>query len=240
MRAFGLTDVGLKRKINQDAFLCRPDIGLFVVADGMGGHRGGEVASQLAIDTIESSMEGALASQHSAENTPRSLLQAAITQAGSAIYEKARHDEDLAGMGTTVVAALVQGNKVTLAQVGDSRIYLGQRPHLWQITEDHSLMNEELRAGRLLPQDLLNYQFKNVITRSVGYEPRVAADFYERQKQEQDIFVMCSDGLSGLVPTEDIAKTLFSAPLEQAVMELVHLANARGGDDNITVVAFQA
>jgi PPM family protein phosphatase len=237
LNAFALTDIGLKRKINQDAFLRDDALGLYIVADGMGGHRGGEVASKLAVDVVQ---------QYCAENkgaSGRDLLDKGINASCAEIYKHALAHEELAGMGTTIAALLFtkEGNDeiVYIGQVGDSRAYLLCADGIWQVTEDHSLLNEEIRAGRLAAGQVASYQFRNVITRSVGYENHVAVDIYRRKLKPGDTYFLCTDGLSGLVSITEINDELRKNGLENGVKNLVGLANLRGGDDNITALACQ-
>jgi len=228
--SFAHTDIGLKRKINQDSYLKDDAQQLFVVADGMGGHRGGEVASKLAVDVIQ---------KFCCENkniNPRERLDKAVNLSCAEIFKKSTENEELAGMGTTVLAMLFEDNCCYIAQVGDSRAYLLNAGSVWQITEDHSLLNEEIRAGRIEAGQAANYQFKNVITRSVGYEKQVVVDIYRREIQPGDMFFLCSDGLSGLVNIEELGKEVAKHGPEQGLKNLVSLANARGGDDNITAL----
>ena len=231
--ALALTDIGLKRKINQDSFLKDDQLGLYIVADGMGGHRGGEVASRLAVEVIQ---------KFCAENQKlngRDILDQAINLSCEEIYRQSLENEELSGMGTTVLAILFQDNTVYVGQVGDSRAYLMNQSSIWQITEDHSLLNEEIRAGRLAIDQAASYQFKNVITRSVGYESRVAVDIYRRMVKANDTFLLCTDGLSGLVEINEMAEELNKSGLDTGLKNLVGLANTRGGDDNITALVCQ-
>ncbi len=231
--SFALTDIGLKRKNNQDAFLKDDELGLYVVADGMGGHRGGEVASRLAVEGIQKFVR---------ENKTlpgREVLDKAINFACSNIYHESLTHDELSGMGTTVLALLFQDDILYIGQVGDSRAYLMSGPAIWQVTEDHSLLNEEIRAGRLAAGQVSSYQFKNVITRSVGYESHVAVDIYRRRVQANDIYVICTDGLSGLVEINEIAEEIKKQGSEVGLSKLVSMANARGGDDNITALICQ-
>lgn len=231
IKGLGLTDIGLKRKINQDAFLMDEKQHLYVVADGMGGHLGGEVASRLAVETVQKFC------LESSSLSPQNLLQQGINLACQNIHAESQKNEELNGMGTTVVAMLFSKDVVFIGQVGDSRAYLLQKGGIWQLTEDHSLLNEEIRAGRLSADQAETYKFKNVITRSVGYEPQVLVDIYRRKIRPGDIYLSCTDGLSGLVNPEEIRKTMETHGIENGLAKLVQLAKDRGGDDNITVVA---
>lgn len=231
IKATAMTDIGSKRRINQDAFLKDDSLGFYVVADGMGGHRGGEVASQLAVKSLQEFVQ-----THHHGMPPDAMLERAINVAGEQIFKMAQENEELAGMGTTVMAMLFNNDRLYVGQVGDSRAYLISGNSIWQITEDHSLLNEEIRAGRISAGEAANYQFKNVITRSVGYENQVLVDIYRRQIRHGDIYLICSDGLSGLVETSQILEVIRRCGPEKAVKELVDLANKQGGDDNISVV----
>lgn len=230
LNSYAVTDIGRKRKINQDSFLKDDSLGLFVVADGMGGHRGGEVASQLAVKVMQ---------KFCSENrkaTPRDILDRGINLSSKEIYKESVGNAELAGMGTTVAALMFQEGVAYIGQVGDSRVYLVRGDEIWQVTEDHSLLNEEIRAGRIAAGQAQNYQFRNVITRSVGYEDHVSVDIYRRKAQPGEYYLLCTDGLSGLVEMAEIADELKRSGPDAGLKNLVELANARGGDDNITAL----
>ena len=233
INAWCKTDKGLRRESNQDSFLIDRDLGLFIVADGMGGHSGGEVASSMAVQTAEEMVRTFKGSGLS----PRDTLVKSYEESGHRIYDRAaRESTKLAGMGTTMVMSLLAGSSLFVANVGDSRAYLFRRPHLWQITEDHSLMNEQLRAGLIREDQLKQFVGKNVITRSVGYERDVSVDILERQLKSGDCFLLCSDGLTGLVTDSRISEILNETPAEQVVDRCLQEALANGGDDNVTVL----
>lgn len=227
------TDCGLKREINQDSFLINNDLGLYIVADGMGGHKGGEVASSLAVKTVEDVISAPPIPDLSA----RDLLSYAYSESSRRIYDMATSsDRELAGMGTTMVLLYQKDRKLYIGNVGDSRCYLFRRPHLWQVTEDHSLVMDQLRAGIINEDQVKKFVGRNVITRSVGYEREVSADIVEREVMRGDIFLLCSDGLSSLVSDEKIAEILNSHNPEKLVDECVDQALKHGGDDNVTVM----
>jgi PPM family protein phosphatase len=231
--SFAITDIGLKRKINQDAFMKDDSLLLYVVADGMGGHRGGEVASRVCVETIQ---------KFAKENrnlSGREILDKGINMGCREIYRQSQEHDELSGMGTTVMALLFQADVAYIGQVGDSRAYLLNDSGIWQVTEDHSLLNEEIRAGRIAAGEAASYQFKNVITRSVGYENQVLVDVYRRKVRPGDMYVLCTDGLSGLVEINEFAEHLSAKGPERGLRDLVNLANSRGGDDNITALACQ-
>ncbi len=227
---YALTDIGLKRKINQDAFLKDDALQLYVVADGMGGHRGGEVASQLAVEVIQKFVS------ENPSMHPREKLDKAVNLSCKEIYDQSKKNSDLSGMGTTIVVVLIWDGTAYIGQVGDSRVYLITQGGIWQVTEDHSLVNEEIRAGRLAVGQESTYQFRNVITRSVGYEDRVNVDVYRRQVSPGDTFLLCTDGLSGMVSVTEIRDSVLKHGPEMGLKSLIGLANARGGDDNITAL----
>ncbi len=227
------TDKGLRRESNQDSFLINKDLKLFVVADGMGGHSGGEVASALAVETVERF----ISDNFSVLKSSKDLLVKAYEAASNRIFDKAATESpELVGMGTTMVMTMVVDDSIFIGNVGDSRAYLFQRPHLWQISEDHSLVNEQLRSGAISESQLESFVGKNIITRSVGYERSVIADVLERPLTKGDQIMMCSDGLSGLVADKQISKVLNELKGQKAVDELIRLALENGGHDNVTVV----
>lgn len=228
-----LTDKGLRRESNQDSCLVNEKIGLFVVADGMGGHSGGEVASSMAVSVSEEVflVEKAL------ERSPRELILDAYESSSSRIFDKAATERpELSGMGTTMVMAYLRGHHLYIGNVGDSRCYMYKKPYLWQLTEDHSLINEQIRSGVMTESQAKQMVGRNVITRSVGYERDVVPDILERVVEPGEMFLMCSDGLSGLVDDENICKILKENPPEKVVEACVKEALANGGDDNVTVM----
>ena len=188
------------------------------------------MASKLAVDVIQKFC------RENKELHPRERLDKAVNLSCSEIYKMSLANEDLAGMGTTVLAMTFHEGAVYIAQVGDSRAYLLNDGAIWQITEDHSLLNEEIRAGRLEAGQASSYQFKNVITRSVGYESNVTVDIYRRKVQQGDILLLCTDGLSGLVGPQEIVAEIQKEGPERGLRNLIKLANSRGGDDNITIL----
>lgn len=231
-----LTDKGLRRDSNQDSYLINEDIGLFIVADGMGGHSGGEVASSMAVETVEE-----IALQPGAEKkSPRELILQCYEESSRRIFDKAAHERpELAGMGTTMVLSYLRGKHLYVGNVGDSRCYLFKKPYLWQITEDHSLINEQLRAGVMTEEQVHQFVGRNVITRSVGYEREVYPDVIEREVAPGEMFLMCSDGLSSLVPDQRICEIMNQNTPDKIVKACVEQALANGGDDNVTVLLLQ-
>jgi PPM family protein phosphatase len=235
----GATNIGKKRKVNQDSFLMEPGSRLFVVADGMGGHAGGETASRLTVETVVQSM---LSDKNSTLNMdPADLVMGAIHRANTAVYGTAEKNKALSGMGTTVVTMYFNSGKLFIGHVGDSRVYLARRNQLWQMTKDHSLVNEKLKAGIITREQMKRDKSRNVITRSVGFESSVLVDLYQKEVSPGDLYLACSDGLSGMVEDLDILQYIDqlgweSEDLNPLVNILIDKANEHGGDDNITCV----
>jgi protein phosphatase len=249
IEARGITDVGQRRDHNEDAFLVDEELGLFVVADGMGGHAGGGTASRLAVETIQAAVRHAkeaepdsfgLAAATVEESPLPDVLREAVEEACAVIYRTAQGDPELAGMGTTVTAALVDGRVAYVAHVGDSRCYLLRDGRIYQVSEDHSLVNEQLKAGAISPDEAKHSRFKNIITRSVGFEQQVQVDLMGLELEASDALVICCDGLTNLVDDPEILHIVEESTLDLAAGRLVALANDRGGDDNITVIVIRA
>lgn len=228
------TDVGLKRQSNQDTFLLDPDLGLYIVADGMGGHKGGEVASALASQTVKEIIHESYEKETGVD--PRELLTRAYKKASQKVYEESQQKEELRGMGTTMVVALIRNDDIYIANVGDSRAYLKTNDGYWQLTEDHSLVNEQIRAGLITEEQARSHFAKNVITRSVGFESEVHPDIIQKKLKVGDIFIICSDGLSGLVSDQKIAEICSNNKPSEVVLNLIQQAKSNGGDDNVTVL----
>jgi len=240
----GITDVGVKRTNNEDNYLINDELNLFVVCDGMGGHVGGEYASAIAVNTVEevlTSMEfrpadlGVEPDDGPVELT-REKLRYAIRLAGKRIFEKAKEEPELKGMGTTCLALLIDSGNAFIAHVGDSRGYVVRDGRIEQLTEDHSLVNEKIKAGLITPEQAKTHKLKNIITRSLGYMEDVEIDIQVRALRRGDNFVLCSDGLSNLVETGEIGETVLDFGCQEAARRLIETACERGGDDNVTVV----
>lgn len=241
LKVWSQTDVGLRRERNEDSCLFDEEIGLFLVADGMGGHRGGEVASKMAVETLREIVRAAILEKGQRKLQVRGLLERAYQEASRRIYAKSEEGNmELQGMGTTLVASFWYGDVLYIANVGDSRAYLYSHDELWQVTEDHSLVNEQLRAGLIQEKDLPNFTAKNVITRSVGFEADVQVDIVERRLQPGEMVLMCSDGLSGLVSDEEITQFCRTLKPSEIVSKCIDEAKKNGGDDNVTVMLLYA
>jgi serine/threonine protein phosphatase PrpC len=227
----GRTDAGRVRRRNEDAFVLDPP--LFAVADGMGGAQAGEVASRLAA--------AAFREYHDADRLePAERVEAIIKEANRRIYERARTDSEVSGMGTTVTAAILTNGRVSIGHVGDSRAYRVRGGELEQLTEDHSLVADLMRSGRLTPEEADAHPQRSVITRALGTDPDVDVDMVSVDGEPGDLFLLCSDGLTTMVPEDDILRIAQEAgTLDEVARTLVRAANSGGGEDNITVVLFQ-
>lgn len=245
VKAFGLTHVGRQRQHNEDAFLVEDDAKLFLVADGMGGHAAGEIASRIAVESINEFIvhtkeeDGTWPHAYD-ENYKRATnrLVAAVRLANTRVLEAMRKDARLRGMGTTVVACLADGSTMSVAHVGDSRAYLVRDGNLSRITNDHSWVFEQVQAGMLTESEAEKHPLRNVITRALGGALQVTPDASEIEARAGDVFLLCSDGLTGMVPESDILRVVASRQqdLEQACRDLIDAANERGGLDNVTAV----
>jgi len=248
IKACGLSDVGLTRAHNEDYFEIDPMHRLYVVADGMGGHSHGEVASQIAVNTIRDfvaktadkdttwpfGMDVRL-ERHS------NLLKMAVRAAHDQVLRAISKDGSLYGMGTTVVGLLIAGKTIAVAHVGDSRAYRLRGDKLEQLTQDHTWVNEQVVAGFLSKEQARSHPLKNVVTRALGGESDVLVDIRELEVETGDLFLLCSDGLTGMLSDSDIRDRLSSGrSLHEICRTLINDANARGGIDNITVVLLSA
>ena len=226
----GLTDVGRQRSSNEDSYLEAAPV--FAVADGMGGARAGEVASRLAVEAFAEHLD--------AGRSPESQLEGVATEANRKIYRLAQDEESYAGMGTTLTAAMLSGDEVVIGHVGDSRLYRLRGEDLERLTRDHSLVEELVRQGKLSPEEAETHPQRSIITRALGPEPDVEVDTFTARGRDGDVYMLCSDGLTGMVAEEELAVILRgSSTLERAAKRLVDAANAAGGRDNITVVLFR-
>jgi PPM family protein phosphatase len=226
----GRTDVGRQRSVNEDALVLAPPF--FAVADGMGGARAGEVASAMAADAFEGETESGEA--------PEAQLSRILREANRRIYDLAVTDDSHRGMGTTVTAAKVTGDEVSLGHVGDSRAYRLRDGELEQLTRDHSLVAELERSGQITPEAAEHHPQRSIITRALGPEPDVQVDTYTLAGRAGDLFLICSDGLTSMISDDELASILRSAKsLDEAADSLVRAANQSGGKDNITVVLFR-
>ena len=235
IKTVSMTDIGLKRKLNQDyVFTTDSEIGnlpnLYLVADGMGGHKAGDYASKYAIETIIEEIKS------KKETDTFAALNKAIIEANTRIRNKAAEDDNMTGMGTTLVAAVVENDVLKVANIGDSRLYL-IHDEIKQITIDHSLVEEMVRLGGLNREEARNHEKKNIITRAIGAENHVQADFFEVKLQKGDQILMCTDGVSNMLTDEEILEILKEQVNEEKRVEhLVQAANEHGGRDNMGIV----
>ncbi|MDO5424104.1 MAG: Stp1/IreP family PP2C-type Ser/Thr phosphatase [Eubacteriales bacterium] len=236
MNAYCLTDVGRRRSSNQDyVYISEKPIGnlpnLFVVADGMGGHNAGDLASRYAVEALVKSIR-----KEKKEKNPIPIIGKAIEAANEEVLKKASTDPVLTGMGTTMVAATVSKGCLYVANVGDSRLYL-IRDRIRQVTRDHSLVEEMVRLGELTEEEARNHPDKNIITRAIGVRKNVRIDFFDEDLEGEDTILMCSDGLSNMVTDEDMEGIVKNcSTLQEAALRLIETANENGGRDNIAVV----
>ena len=229
--ASGLTDVGCVRKVNQDSLLLDPDLGLYLVADGMGGARGGEWASKIAVETVQKFVAASPVRDES-------VLPAAYERANFNVWERASQDHSLDGMGTTLVGVLLLDEGIALASVGDSRAYLFHDGELSQITEDQTWVNEVGRKLGVSEEKLKVHPMRHVLTMAIGVSNPLTVKSFRLSPAPGDQILLCSDGLNDMVNDEEIRLTLskYIANLSQAAHELVRLANEGGGKDNVSVV----
>ncbi|MBF0205696.1 MAG: Stp1/IreP family PP2C-type Ser/Thr phosphatase [Oligoflexia bacterium] len=237
----GKSDIGLVRKNNQDSIYLDPSIHLYVVADGMGGHSGGEIASSMAVESIPKF----IASNRNRLG-PSELVEGAVKFANQNIFQFAEENLALKGMGTTVVLLYFAGSNLYIANVGDSRAYLINRGNLFQLSRDHSLVQEKINFGLYTREDAAKDRMKNVLVRAVGHEEKVDVDVFTYRILKNDLFFICSDGLHGKVSDRDILyiveKNIIDPgcaskqDIEQTVSSLVKQANLNGGQDNISVI----
>ena len=236
MESYALTDIGMARSMNQDfVFATSEKIGplenLFLVADGMGGHRAGDYASRFLIQHLVACV------RTSDGKAQVSVLEKAIRRVNRELYREAVEKEELMGMGTTLVAATTEGKTLYVSNIGDSRLYLIRRKKAYQVTRDHSYVEEMVAAGRMIRGSQEYLSQKNIITRAAGMTERVEADFFEVDLEDGDKILLCSDGLTNMVDNEKIAEIASAGEsLRQRVQRLVDQANENGGRDNITVI----
>ena len=239
MRIYSATDVGQKRKMNQDYVFASADpVGnlpnLFVVADGMGGHNAGDYASSHAVGIVVEEI------REDADFNPVKVLRHAIESANTEIITQAQKDEKLRGMGTTMVAATIVGHYAYVANVGDSRLYVAGE-QIQQITKDHSLVQEMVRMGELNAEEARNHPDKNIITRALGAERTVDVDFFDLKLEPGNVVLMCSDGLSNMVEDDRIGEIISDTDrdLQERGQALISEANRNGGKDNIAIVLIE-
>ncbi len=236
----------MKRKINQDAIDCEEDLRLFVVADGMGGHKAGEIASGMVIDSMHRFIKATQEDQNITWPFPyddkysyeANRLAVSIKIANQLVFHESMAEESFKGMGSTVAAILLSEATTHIAHVGDSRVYRVRDSKIELMTNDHSLLNEEIKRRNMTPEEIRDFPYKNVITRALGSKESVEVEIGEEILRPKDLYLICSDGLSGLVEDEEMKDIILQSPeeLDMVAERLVDLANERGGIDNISVV----
>ncbi|HNY27595.1 MAG TPA: Stp1/IreP family PP2C-type Ser/Thr phosphatase [Candidatus Sumerlaeota bacterium] len=246
----GVTDVGMKRADNEDRFICSDELNLYAVADGMGGHAAGEVASETAIATVACRLEAVSGSAGEAEGVPSApgssvgtgeilvLFEASVQEANRTVYEMSQHNSHLQGMGTTFTGLWLKDGKAAIAHVGDSRLYLLRGTELRILTTDHSWVNEQLQRNLITEEEARTHRWRNVITRAIGNRLDLLVDMHLVPLQSDDRLLLCSDGLTNMVSDAEIGTALYEMDddVGAACAALVEQAKAAGGDDNITVV----
>lgn len=238
VEAYGLSDIGRVRTCNEDAFGLDPELSFYVVADGMGGHGNGEVASKIAVDAFAGHLREEL---EKADGVSTEMLRRAIKHAHARVLRAVEEDGTLVGMGTTIVGVLVNGEKLLIAHVGDSRAYRLRGGRFELLTDDHTWVNQQVAAGYMSEEQARVHPLKNVVTRALGGESEVEVETDEIELEEGDVYLLCSDGLSAMLDDDEIGTVLRerSDPLDETCRLLVDRANRRGGVDNVTVVLLE-
>ena len=241
MNIWGITDVGAVRHQNQDSYhieLLAEDMALGIVCDGMGGAKAGNVASQLAVETFLETAKAQPPEQW--RNEPEALLHFAAEQANGTVHFRANVDADCRGMGTTMVAALVVGDRAYILNIGDSRCYLVRPEGITKVTRDHSVVEDLVARGQITPEQARQHPQKNLITRALGAESRLRADLFRQPMEHGDALLLCSDGLSNVVSDQELLyEVLHGGPAEDCCRRLLDIALSRGAPDNVTAVLLQ-
>lgn len=237
MKAFAKTDIGKAREINQDYYYITTTdkLDLYILADGMGGYNGGEVASKLAIDSVKKYIENNFEKEKETKESILNLIKSAIEYANMIVYKKSKEVKELEGMGTTLDVCLIYNNKIFIGHVGDSRIYRIRQNVMRKLTKDHSYVQKLIEDGTITREEAMTHPKKNMLMKALGCTPYVEPDVRARNYIVGDILIMCSDGLTNMVKEEEIYKTVIEDAVE-APKKLIEQANKLGGYDNITVI----
>ncbi len=238
MKSFAKTDIGKAREMNQDFYYIstqNSNIQLYILADGMGGYNGGEIASRLATESVISYFEDNFNKIEHEKEEFLKLIKDAIVYANTIVYEKSKTSEDLQGMGTTLEVCFIYNNKVYIGHVGDSRVYLIRKEIIRKLTKDHSYVQQLVEDGKITREEANHHPKKNMLTKALGCTPYVEPDIRARNIEKQDVLLMCSDGLTNMVDDKTIYQIVNENP-EKAPERLVELANNAGGYDNVTVI----
>ena len=238
------TDPGMVRSNNEDAVMANPERGFAILADGMGGYNAGEVASGMAVNLLGSELEKAFAEREpssvdaSGKSWAHVTLEAEMARVNGAIYQAAQSQPQYAGMGTTLVVGVFHDNRVTVAHIGDSRMYRLRGEDFQAMTRDHSLLQEQIDSGLITAEQARHSQNRNLVTRAVGIDPEVPVELHDHEVLPGDLYLLCSDGLNDMVEDDEIAMTLdaLSANLGLCAMQLIQMANDNGGRDNVSVI----
>lgn len=232
INAWAKSDIGRKRAHNEDSyFLSIPD-GLFMVADGMGGHKGGDKASKLAVMSATEEFLNCL--RNNMKTGPS--LEAAMASAALRVYEEQKANPALTGMGTTLSTLAISEGRAYISHIGDTRIYCLRENNIHQLTSDHSLVNEQVQAGIMSPEEARISSLRNIITRAIGHNKEVLADHFSLPVKDKDIFLLCTDGLNTMINDQEIARIINSFSPDLVADKLIEEANRKGGEDNITVI----
>ena len=238
IKAYAKSDVGKVREMNQDYYYISnslDEVQLYILADGMGGYNGGEIASKIAVETAKNYIENNFKEIEKDRDSIIQLLGSSMEYANMVVYEKSKEDKELEGMGTTLEVCLIYNNKVYIGHIGDSRIYRIRKEFIRKLTQDHSYVQKLVKEGKITKEQAEVHPQKNMLTRALGCNAFVEPDVMVKGFLKDDILVMCSDGLTNMVKTEIIYQEA-SKNIEQAPKELVRIANENGGKDNVTVV----
>ena len=240
MKSFAMTDIGRVRKINEDSHYNDPEhMGLYIVADGMGGHQAGEVASALAVETLSTLLREPLKAGNSRPSYIEDAIRDAVVSTNNTIYSLATSKTGYGGMGTTVVVCVVRDNRIHIAHIGDSRAYLLRAGILKQLTTDHSLVQELLSKGRITEAEAADHPRKNILTRALGTDPAVEVDTMDLALDAGDMIMLCTDGITNHVDVQELRSFLYENSPENACRQMIGLANERGGFDNMTVLIIE-
>ncbi len=249
IESYGATDVGLRRKLNEDSLFLDDDVGLFVVADGMGGHNAGEIASHLAVDTVanfvqRSRAEDEITWPYGVDPTlslNANRLLTSVMLANKRVWKEADNRQDYTGMGTTIVAALVDDSSISFVSAGDSRAYRLRAGVFEQMTVDDSWVQAAVDEGVLLPEEAETHPMKNIITKAIGAKENLELSVEEHEMQDNDLYIICSDGLHGMIPEKGLTELVLTSngSLDCLVRSLIETANRNGGKDNVTAVALR-
>ncbi len=235
---FAKTDIGKARELNQDYYYVSPptdEIKLYILADGMGGYKGGEVASKLATETVKEYIYETFDQIDKQKETILEMIRQAMNYANQKVYEKSQNQKELEGMGTTLEVCLIYNNKAYIGHIGDSRIYRLRKGVMRRLTKDHSYVQQLVEDGKITRQEATTHPKKNMLTKALGCTPYVEPDLRARNIEKGDVFMMCSDGLTNMIAEEKICETILEDK-SSAADELIKRANSFGGYDNITVV----